>query len=474
MKALARSGFLAAGGILLAAVLAAPAGAASGPGAAAALATATEAPLPAGANADPGVRQVAVSCPASGHCVAVGEYDDTSFGLQGLAETLSGGSWHAAELPLPANTVSPPVVQMAAVSCASASSCVATGTYATSTSHEGLIETLSGGTWHAAEAPLPAGMFYPPDPAVVLDAVSCRSGTCAAVGSNLYLDTEGDTVSSALIETLANGTWTPSEAPAPGAGFTTVLAAVSCASAKFCVAAGTGGNSCGTCSATEPLLETWSAGAWKPRVPPLPAGSTGKSGGLSAVSCWPPGACAAAGRYQTGKQGMQPLAVTLAGGTWTAASPGLPPGAMTGTGQSSGLQALACPAANACAATGTYATSSGNQGLIETLSGSTWTPLAAPPPPHTTGTTLFGTGSAACPAAGACAAAGYNGLGGVLDMLASGHWSASQAPVPGNAGSGTFVRLGPVACPATGTCAAAGTYQDISGNQQGLLEVFPG
>jgi len=65
MKALVRSGFVMVSGILLGLALAVPALTAPGPAGprAVTVAPATEAPLHAGTNADPDVRQVAVSCP---------------------------------------------------------------------------------------------------------------------------------------------------------------------------------------------------------------------------------------------------------------------------------------------------------------------------------------------------------------------------------------------------------------------------
>jgi hypothetical protein len=45
------------------------------------------------------VHLLAVSCPAKGSCVAVGDYEDTSDNLHALTETLANGTWTAATLP---------------------------------------------------------------------------------------------------------------------------------------------------------------------------------------------------------------------------------------------------------------------------------------------------------------------------------------------------------------------------------------
>ena len=77
----------------------------------------TGAALPA--NAGPGHVSAlsATNCPAPGNCVAVGDYRTAASGQQGLVEIQHGGSWTAAELPLPANAESSPDVQVLNLSC---------------------------------------------------------------------------------------------------------------------------------------------------------------------------------------------------------------------------------------------------------------------------------------------------------------------------------------------------------------------
>ena len=76
---------------------------ASTPGAKTSPWSSSAAPLPANAAAEPLVLFDSQSCPASGSCVAVGTYVDTSGHEQGLIDTLSGGAWTSMEAPLPAN-----------------------------------------------------------------------------------------------------------------------------------------------------------------------------------------------------------------------------------------------------------------------------------------------------------------------------------------------------------------------------------
>ncbi len=214
------------------------------------------------AAAHPDAAVLGSSCPVAGFCVVVGEYEGTDHSDHGLIETLSGGAWSAATAPLPP-AASNPLVELDAVSCATPASCVAVGEFTDPSGHEqGLIETLADGVWSASVMTLPADAN--PDPLVELWDVSCPSADqCVAVGS--YLDTANNT--QVLIGTRAGGTWTPSTVslesfdPAP-----------------------------------RPLHYQW----------------------LKAVSCPQTGSCVAAGEYEDVHSHMQLFTVTLAGGVWTA------------------------------------------------------------------------------------------------------------------------------------------------------------
>ena len=183
---------------------------------------------PAGTNAADIVNLNAVSCPAAGSCVAVGVYQDTSNNRDGFAETLSGGTWAPASIPLsglvPAGLL---VNSFTGISCPSAGSCAATGTYQDASGQtasqdgieHGLLGTLSGGTWTATAAPtvsLEPPQIYTTDPLqppyqvpVTPNSVSCpAAGSCVAVG---YYSDPGQSLHG-LIETL-------SDAPIPAPGY---------------------------------------------------------------------------------------------------------------------------------------------------------------------------------------------------------------------------------------------------------------
>ena len=195
--------------------------------------TAIEAPLPSdAAQGDKGGGDLyGVTCTAPGACVAVGFYTQADGVSQGLIETLRNGTWTAATAPpLPGG---PGQVWLDAVSCATTTWCTAVGYIY---GRKGLIETLANGAWHSSVAPVPKGAASLGTEQ--LTGVACRvAGACVAVG---YVG--NDQKSQGVIETLAGGTWTAATAPLPAnaarTGQSAGLTAVSCPTAGYCVASG--------------------------------------------------------------------------------------------------------------------------------------------------------------------------------------------------------------------------------------------
>jgi uncharacterized protein YjbI with pentapeptide repeats len=281
--------------------------AAPGTAAAATTLTAAGAVLPAGVVLDPGsspaVSLASVSCASAGNCTAVGEYDESSGDSQGLLLTETAGTWAAGvEAPLPAGAAANPEVNLASLSCASAGNCTAVGSYTDSSGGtQALALTETAGTWAAGvEAPLPAGAAANPEAS--LFSVSCPSpGNCAAGGS--YVDNSGPTVDSSghtqvVLLTETAGTWAAAEAAPPAGGlanpfFPLLTMGVSCASAGNCTAVAS--YNLGT-NNVQPVVLTETAGTWAAGVQvPTPAGST--FGRLFSVSCASAGECTAVGYY---------------------------------------------------------------------------------------------------------------------------------------------------------------------------------
>lgn len=359
--------------------------------------TGIKAPVPANANSNNAhVNVRAVSCPSSSECVAVGYYTDNSGGGQGLLWTLSGGSWTDAQAPVPADAVSAPYgVELLGVSCPSTSHCVAVGTYLNPSGYQGLVLTWSGGAWVPTVAPLPAGTFS--DPGEVLDAVSCPSSSqCVATGR--YQDVSN--YMQGLLLTLSGGTWSAAEAPQPD-------------------------NSNGY-------------------------GEYGTE--VFGVSCPTASDCVAVGLYPTSFTTGGPLLLTLSGGSWVATQAPLPSNANYNGGYPG---AVSCPTASDCFAVGLYNTNPSNSGaaMLLTLSSGVWT--ARP--------SSGGIAGISCPSVSLCVTAR-------VSVLSSGSWQTVQAALP--TGGVNFNELG-VSCSADLHCAAVGGYTDYLGDQ-GLLLTGPG
>jgi len=96
--------------------------------------TASTTGLSPSARTNPQVSIIGLSCTAAGSCVAIGDYTDSTGNQQGLIETLSSGTWTA--ITAPTTGLSPaagtdPEAYLASVSCSGTGSCVATGDYTT-------------------------------------------------------------------------------------------------------------------------------------------------------------------------------------------------------------------------------------------------------------------------------------------------------------------------------------------------------
>ena len=397
---------------------------------------ATQAPLPSDA-AISGIQFSElddVACASAASCVAVGAYTIGigSNSLQaGLIETLSGGGWAAARAPFTVpGTTGDATVALGGIACPSPVACVAVGYYNENQRTEPLIETLSGSAWVSASPPLPGGAGQSQDGAI--SRVACPApGTCVATG--WYIDRNGDT--QAMIDTLSGGTWTAARAPLPA-------------------------DATPRPTAQESVLTTV----------------------LFSVSCPAPGTCVATGWYTDRNGGVRGLIDTLSGGTWTAARAPLP-GDAAAPRHDEYLFALACQAPGSCLAAGGYNSRNGqSRNLLATLSGGTWTPAAVPLPADAAsqksgldqGTGLF---SVACQAMGTCEAAGSyiardGALAGVIDTLSGGTWTAVQAPLPANAAKANplFVVFESAACPSPRACFIVGGYKAADGSTESLIE----
>lgn len=168
--------------------------------------TPATASLPADVSTHPGASLTAVSCPASGECEAVGQYNNNAASEQGLLLKETGGSWGTGtEAELPGDAGAKPNVSLAALSCSSVGNCGAVGGYRTASDQlQGLMLTESGGSWSQGFEPtLPADAGSMVN--VTLGSVSCFTAGCVAGGS--YLD-EAFVSRPLLLMENPDGTWT--------------------------------------------------------------------------------------------------------------------------------------------------------------------------------------------------------------------------------------------------------------------------
>jgi hypothetical protein len=228
-----------------------------------------------------------VSCTSAAACTAVG-----SSANQTLAERWNGSTWviqYLANLSFPTAAAG-----LGGVSCLSATACTAVGDYAISTDYAGdkyfetLAERWNGTTWMIQSTP----RYGNNGTNHALSAVSCTSATaCLAVGGSFSASfSSGRT----LAERWNGNTWTALTTPNPSivAGLGSALAGVSCTTASACTAVGYSyfGNT------QEPLAERWNGTSWSIQTTPKPSGG----GSLSSVSCTAANACTAVGASNTG------------------------------------------------------------------------------------------------------------------------------------------------------------------------------
>jgi len=360
--------------------------------------TATEAPAPANAATSlPDVSLDSIACASASSCVAVGRYADSSGSYQGVLLTGSGTSWTATEAPLPAGGYG---VYLTSVTCPSPSSCVAAGYYNDSSGEQGLLLTGSGTSWTATKAPAPAGATA--DPSTMVNWVTCPSASsCVAVGS--YADSAGNV--QGLLLTGSGTSWTATEAPLPSGDQTPAgLDSAACASPSSCVAVGSYDDSSGN---VQGLLLTGSGTSWTATEAPLPAGARDDPNTLSvyvrAVTCVSVSSCVAVGNYADDAGDGYGLLLTGSGTSWTATEAPLPAGA----DPVADLDSVVCPSASSCVAVGAYSDTGGDgHGLVLTGSGTSWTATEAPLPANAGADPNPYQGSVTCPSTSSCLVAG--------------------------------------------------------------------
>jgi hypothetical protein len=309
-----------------------------------------------------------------------------------------------------------------------------------------------------------------------LDSISCTSATfCAAVGEyDSYNPAQNADYQNGLLEVYSDGQWTPTEGSlplGPDSGLVNVTA-VSCGAVGSCVALGLVSD---TKNSEQLLVYTLQSGTWTMQSMNV---NSKKNFTVSGISCPNAQECVGVGSYEDSKQVYQGLIFTLSSGrsgltespfpanALTAVEPGVPvPGER--------LSSISCPAVDSCVVGGFYIDANGNQQpLLLTLASGSWSAAQAPVPADSQANTLASINSVTCWAIGNCVAAGAyftnwladNESGMLLD-LSGGVWAATTAPPLPNyssneTGGNSVVLYGASCIP--GQCTAVGYENSYS------------
>ena len=152
---------------------------------------------------------------------------------------------------------------------------------------------------------------------------------------------------------------------------------VVCPSSTMCVGVGTYVTASDT---GQPLIDTWNGTTWTGQAGALPSnvaiGATGDI--LVSVSCGSPTTCTAVGGYLADNGNGLGLVDTLSGGTWTGTEAPQPADVPAFASQEADLFEVSCATAASCMAVGQYQSSTGEAPLVDTLSAGAWSGLAAP------------------------------------------------------------------------------------------------
>lgn len=340
------------------------------------------APTPNPVNADISVLASA-SCPSQRACTAVGSSAHSlSSPTRPLAERWDGTRWRIEPTPTPRGSSD----TLFGVSCPSVHACVAVGSafYTAGRRQRTLTEAWNGRRWRVQPTP----QLKPPSS---LYAVSCTSARrCVAVGHTLTAPGR------AIVESWNGTRWHLHATPQPVGS--TQLAGVSCSSARACTAVGwrivTGD--------ARPLALSWNGATWKVHAVPLPHREL--AGMFDAVSCTSATACTATGTDFNPGPGGPTLAERWNGKTWRVERTPNPANISTSSSEVT-LNGVSCSSAKSCTAIGEYTPGHAAAYFIESWNGRRWRLEPAPHPAHFAHGALLGVSCASsrCAAVGAYA-----------------------------------------------------------------------
>lgn len=149
-----------------------------------------------------------ISCVSSISCEAVGSSTDAQGGTAPLAEQWNGQVWSVVSSADPGGAQAPNALN--GLSCTSATSCVAAGTYSAEPGGEQLtlIEDWDGASWSQAPSPDPGSS------ANVLNGVSCTTSPDFCVATGYF--SNGSVEDTLVLTSSGGGAWTISSSNDPG------------------------------------------------------------------------------------------------------------------------------------------------------------------------------------------------------------------------------------------------------------------
>ena len=295
----------------------------------------------------------AISCVTASSCVAAGGYFSQAAGkVQTLVLQWDGVSWtHVPSLSPGSNDN-----YLFSVSCVSSSSCVAVGQYYSGNDSPTFVLRWDGVSWTQMAAPSPSTI------ANRLSSVSCVSASsCVAVGA--YFD--GNVVQRTFALRWDGVSWTLMTTPNNGAAANSLFS-VSCVSASSCIATGVYDNGSGV---YQTLVLRWDGVSWT--LLTSPNNGSGDNG-LMSVSCVSSSSCVAVGYYVNGSGEYQTLVLRWDGVSWTQVNS---PNGGTNYNQ---LTSVSCASESSCVAVGQSNNNDPSRTLVLSWDGVSWALLTSP------------------------------------------------------------------------------------------------
>lgn len=340
-----------------------------------------------------------------------------------------------------------------AISCSSAENCLAVDSLGAAGAATPAADAWNGKAWRPVAVRLPAGTSGG------LNEVSCKAGSCLAIGS-YFSDSGGSSYGFAV---TWNGRMLRTIPAPPASGGEDLVDGLSCVSAKVCI------TMTSSMESDSSVVDTWNGSEWKTQ--PV-ADPDDVAAGVSALSCVSDTHCVAGGSVQSapGSRTQKPLLASWNGKAITPMKVPAPAATDIPTDYDPPvINAVSCVSATSCAAVGSYFTDSSAAtgfGFTEVLSGNAWKESTITWPHGTSLSLLFGV---SCTSAKSCLAVGAAGSSSASLRTAAVSYNGKtwvrQAGLP-RSRNGNSDYYGDVSCPTAKDCFTAG--------QTGVLPFYAG